>query len=194
MANEILIHTSGAPICWADSVQYDGALSGYTRTHELQIKGLAANAARQGGKADLGVKRAQGYAVKAAVAFASAPTAGGPTEFYWSSSPSASAATGNTGGYNISTGVPYVSGVDGTYTPAGGAEADIDEYKQMLSFVGVLPAAADAEVIQSKVINSYFTPPEQYGQFVVKNDASQAFSANGSGVYIVMIPVMDEIQ
>jgi hypothetical protein len=194
MSNEILVHTSGTPKCWADSTQYSSTLSGLTRTNEINLKGLAANAARQGSKADLGVKRPGGYSVKAGVAFAVAPTAGGAVEFYWSSSPLALAGSGNAGGVALASNMPYVSGVDGPYTPAGAAEADIDEYKGLLSFVGVIGAGADAEVLQEKVINSYFVPPERYGQFVIKNDASQTFSANGSGVYIAMIPNTDEIQ
>lgn len=59
--------------------------------------------------------------------------------------------------------------------------------------MGVLPVAADGEIDQVKVINSYFVPPERYGQFIVKNNASVAFSAAVSGVYIAMTPVTDEI-
>lgn len=193
MANEILIHTETAPVVWADTTDYDSTNSGLTRTHQLDLTSLADGAARQAAKADLGARRAQGYAVKAAVSFAVAPTAGNAVEYYWSSSPSATAGIGNAGGY-ASNGTPYVSGVDGAWTPAGGAEADIDEYKQHLTFVGVLGAGADANNTQVSVINSYFTPPERYGQFVIKNDSGQAFAANASGVYVALIPVTDELQ
>jgi hypothetical protein len=196
MANEILIHTSGTPLCWADPVQYAVGVYGqgnlFPKTHNIALKTLAANAAVQADKADLGVKRAQGYVVKAAVEFAAAPTAGGPVEFYWSASPSSHPASGNAGGGTTT--APYVSGVYGAYAPVTGSETDIDEWKQHLQFVGVLGATNDgAGYIQSKVINSYFTPSERYGQFVVKNDASQAFATGGSGMYIALIPVTDEI-
>jgi hypothetical protein len=192
MANEILVHTSGAVLCWASNSQYDSALSGYTKTHQIELANVLANAAQQGQKADLGAKRAQGYVVKAAVEFSGVPTAGGPIEYYWSSSPSATAAVGNTGGHNGT--ISYVSGVNGPYVPAGAAEADIDEYKQLMSFVGVLPVCGEANIIQNKVINSYFTPPEQYGSFVVKNDCTVGTKLTASGMYIAMIPVMDELQ
>jgi hypothetical protein len=192
MANEILVKNA-TPICWADSTQYASDQSAIERTHEINLKSLASTAARQGEKADLNAIRPQGYVVKAAVSFAVAPTAGSPVEFYWSSSSSATPGVGNAGGYSTA-GVPYVSGVDGLFAPAGGAEADIDEYKQHLSFVGVLAAGADALNVQHGVINSYFSPPERYGQWVIKNKSGQAFSVNGSGVYVALIPVVDEIQ
>ena len=192
MANEILVKNT-TPICWADSTQYANTQSAIDRTHSIDLKSLAANAARQAEKADLGATRAQGFVVKAAVSYAVAPVAGGPVEFYWSSSPSVTPAVGNAGGYSAA-GDPYVSGVDGTFVPAGGAEADIDEYKQHLSFVGVLAAGADALNVQHGVVNSYFCPAERYGQWVIKNDTSQAFSVNGSGVYVALIPIVDELQ
>lgn len=195
MSNEILLHTSGTVICWADPLQYTAwsysPNNVYERTHDLSLKGLAAGTgARQGQKADLGVKRAQGYVVKSAIEFGTAPTAGAPVEYYWSSSSSEHATSGNTGGC-YSTLFPVISGIDCEYNPAAD-EAGLDEWKQQLQFVGVLSPGADANTIQSKVINSYFTPAERYGQFIVKNDSGQALAAGGSGMYVAMIPVMDE--
>lgn len=184
---QITTSTSGIPFCWAQSSQYSNTITGIDRTHDISLANLAANAARQGTKADLGLKRPGGYAVKVGARMVATPTAGGPIEYYWSSSPSATAALANTGGVSV-------SGMDIPWGPGGAAEADIDEWKQQLSFVGVLPVAADGELDQVKVINSYFVPPERYGQFIVKNDASTAFSASVSGVYIAMIPVTDDIQ
>lgn len=201
MANEILVHTSGSTVCWADSTQYVPGAYGpgqlFAKTHNLNLKGVADGAARQGDKADLGVKRAQGYVVKAAAEFAVAPTAGNVVEYYWSSSPVSHPSSGNAGGYSILAGVviPFVSGIDGTFVPAGGAEANVDEWKQHLSLIGVLPVTNDAVgYVQTKVINSYFVPPERYGQPIVKNDTGQAFAAGGSGMYLAFIPVTDELQ
>ena len=70
----------------------------------------------------------------------------------------------------------------------------LGSYKRHLTFVGILSAGADAENVQNAVVNSYFSPSERYGQFVIKNDADQAFSANGSGVYVAIIPITDELQ
>jgi hypothetical protein len=106
------------------------------------------------------------------------------------------AASGNAGGYSTvegTTPVPYVSGADGPYAPVVDDETHLDEYKGLLTFVGVLGAGGDANNLQTKVINSYFSPTERYGQFVIKNDASQAFHGNGSGMFVAMIPIVDEI-
>ena len=184
---QITTATSGTPFCWAQTAQYDSTRTGITKTHNLNLASLAANAARQADKADLGISRPGGYVVKVGARLVATPTAGGPIEYYWSSSPSPTAGLANTGGTSV-------TGADAAWSPGGAAEADIDEWKQQLSFVGVLPVAADGEIDQVKVINSYFVPPERYGQFVVKNDASTNFSASVSGVYIAMIPVTDEIQ
>ncbi len=183
---QITTSTSGVPLCWAQSSQYNFALQGIARTNDITLASLAANAARQGTKADLGERRPGGYSVKAGVRMIATPTAGGPIEYYWSSSSMSVAASGNTGGTSV-------TGADAAWVPGGGAEADIDEWKQQLSFVGVLPVAADGELDQVKVINSYFVPPERYGSFVIKNDASVAFSASVSGVFVAMIPVTDDI-
>ena len=198
MANEILVHTEDTPICWADPIQYAVGTfptNTYDRTYNISLKGLTAAGgaapARQSDRVDLGARRAQGYAVKSSIMFATAPTAGAPVEYYWSSSNSSHPASGNAGGGSPTR--PYVSGVDGTFVPAGGAEADVNEYKAQLSFVGVLSSAADAGNAQVGVINSYFSPPERYGQFVVKNGTAVALHAGGSGMYIAMVPVKDEI-
>lgn len=193
MANEILIHTENTVVCWADETDYDNTYSGLTRTHQIDLTGLGDGAARQAAKADLGARRAQGYSVKAAISFAVAPTAGNAVEFYWSSSPSATAGVGNAGGY-AADGTPYVDGTDSAWTPAGGAEADIDEYKQHLTFVGTLGAGADANNTQVKVINSYFTPSERYGQWIIKNDSGQDLHASASGMYVALTPITDELQ
>jgi len=194
MANEILLHNDDTPVVWTGDTQYAvGTYPAniYAQTHTLTFRGVADNTARQGDKADLGSRRPQGYLVKLGLMFAAAPTAGNPVEVYWSSSSSSHPASGNAGGGSPSN--PYVSGVDGTFVPAGGAEADIDEYKRHLDFVGVFAAGNDANNQQVANINSYFSPSERYGQPVIKNDTGQALHAGGSGMFLAFIPVTDEI-
>ena len=176
----------GTPICWADTTDYDNTNSGITRTHQITLAALASAAARQGAKADLGANRAGGYAVKVGIEMDVAPVAGAPVEFYWSSSYSGTAAVGNDGGASV-------TGADAAWVPGGGAEADIDEWKRQLTFIGILPLAADAATAyQVGMINSYFSPPTRYGQVVVKNGGGQAFEGDDVEMYIALIPIIDD--
>src|SRR5688500_5633843 len=115
MPNDILVKL-GTPIVFADVTDYSPTLSGYTRTAQLDLTSIANGAARQSDKVDLGATRASRYLVRAAIELDVAPTAGTVVDFYWSSSPSATAGTGNDGG---------ASGADGAYK--AGEE---DEWKQ----------------------------------------------------------------
>ena len=174
----------GTPVCWSNTTDYVSTLSGIDRTHQIDLTDLADGAVRQGAKADLGANRAGGYAVKACIEMASAPTAGEPIEIYWSSSVSASAGTGNDGGADT-------TGADGAWAPGGGAEADIDEWKRHLTLIGVMPLTADAE-LQVKTINTYFSPPTRYGQILIKNGGGVAMQADAVEMYVALIPITDD--
>lgn len=177
----------GTPICWADSSDYNSANSGITRTHQIDLTSLADGAARQGAKADLGATRAPGYAVKCCFELDVAPTAGTKWEVYWSSSYSGTAGTGNDGGSSV-------TGADAAWTPGGGAEADIDEFKRQLIMIGVMTLTADAAATyQVATINSYFCPPTRYGQPIVKNDAGQAAEGDAVEMYIALIPITENV-
>jgi len=187
MANEVLLKM-GTPICWADVTDYSATNSGITRTHQILLASLADGAARQGAKADLTAARAAAYAVKVCIEFDVAPTAGYKVEFRWSSSYSGTAATGNDGGASV-------TGADAAWVPGAGAEADIDEFKRQLTFIGVLPATADAATTyQVATINPCFCPPTRYGQIVVKNDSGQALEGDDVEMFIALIPIIDEVQ
>ena len=173
----------GTPTLWGAS-DYSDASSGITKTHALTLTSLASAAARQGEKADLGANRAGGYAVKACFSPSSAPTAGTYVEYYWSSSYSATNIVGNDGG-------TATSGVDSAWVPGAGAEADINEFKQQLTFIGILPMTADW-LPQTKTINGYFTPPTRYGFPVVKNATGVAASGAGVNMYVALIPIIDD--
>ena len=173
----------GTPICWGAST-YSDATTGITKTHNLTLTSLADGAARQGDKADLTANRAGGYSVQVGYAPASAPTAGTYVEYYWASSFSSVSGVGNDGGATC-------SGIDSPWVPGGGLEADIDEFKRQLSFIGLLPMTADW-VVQRKTINTYFCPPTRYGFPIVKNDTGVAASGSATDMYFALIPIIDD--
>lgn len=177
MPNEVLVKT-GTAVVWADTTDY--ASSDYTRTHQIDLTSLATTKARQGAKADLGATRAQQYAVRAAIEMDVAPTAGTTVEFYWSSSPSGTAATANTGG---------ASGADEAYKD--GEEA---EWTKQLQLLGIMVLTADAATTVQKQHICIFTPPERYGMPIVVNKGGQAFEGDAVEMYVALIPIVDEIQ
>ena len=63
---------------------------------QMDLTGVAATGgARESAKADLGAIRDVQYYIDACLEFESAPTDGGTVDFYWGSSPSGTAGTGN---------------------------------------------------------------------------------------------------
>ncbi len=108
MPTEILVK-SGTPIVWADVTDYAGDLG--ARTHQIDLTSIAAAAARQGAKADLGATRAAAYAVTVAIEFAVAPTSGDVVSIWWAASPDPTAGTANPGG---------CTGADAAYTGTAG--------------------------------------------------------------------------
>jgi len=177
MANEVLVKT-GTPVVWADTTDFNG--TDFTRTHQIDLTSLASTKARQGAKADLGATRAQQYAVRAAIEMDVAPTAGTTIEFYWSSSPSGTAATANTGG---------ASGADEAYKD--GEEA---EWAKQLQLLGVMVLTADAATVVQKQHIGIFSPPQRYGMPVVVNKGGQAFEGDAVEMYVTLTPIVDEIQ
>ena len=180
MAKEVLVK-SGTPVVWADETDYNAAVSGYTRTHQIDLTALAATTkARQGAKADLGEKRAKVFMVRAGIEFAVAPVARTAVHVFWSSSHSATAATGNDGG---------ASGADEAYKD--GEEA---EWVEQLTYMGLICATADnAPVVQIQTLG-LFVPPTRYGMPVVRNTTGQALSADAIEMFIALIPLIDEVQ
>lgn len=180
MPNEIL-HKTGTPIVWADTTDYSSTLSGLTRTAQILLENIANNAARQGAKVDLGATRPRSYNVRAGFEFAVAPTAGNVVEVYWSSSFSATAGTGNTGG---------ASGTDLAYKAA-----EEDEWKKQLIFVGVLVATNDGNTIPQYQDIGIFTAPDRYGMPVVVNKSGQALNTvDAIEMFVALIPITDEVQ
>jgi hypothetical protein len=178
MPTEVLIKT-GTPIVWANSADFNN--TDYTRTHQINLASLATTKARQGAKADLGGIRAAQCAVRVAIECgATAPAAGTTIEFYWSSSPSATAGTANTGG---------ASGADEAYRD--GAEA---AWAVQLHLIGILTLTNNGAGTVQKARIGFFTPAERYGMPVVISKAGQTLDTDGIQMYIAFIPVVDEIQ
>ena len=187
MAAGDLTLAMGTPVCWADSTDHVSTASGITRTHQIDLTSLATTDAWQGEKADLGATRAPGYAVKVCIEMDVAPVAGAPIEFYWVSSYSGTAGTGNDGGAES-------AGADSDWDgiPGGDAASRL-EYKQHLILIGVLAAGADADIPMVKTINTYFVPPTRYGFPIVYNGTAQAFQGDAVEMYIALIPITENV-
>lgn len=180
MATENLVK-DGTPVVWADTTDYNSANSGFTRTHQLDLTGVADTEAREGAKADLGATRAKQYAVRVGIEMDVAPTAGTTIEVYWSASHSGTAGTGNDGG---------CSGADGDYK--NGEES---EWVKQLTLIGVLVLTNDAAAtVQYGTISNAFMPPQRYGQPVVLNKGGQAMEGDAVEMFVALIPTIDEFQ
>lgn len=171
MANEILVK-SGTAIIWKAS----------GGNYVITLASIAVDAARQGAKGDLGATRAARFAFTVEINMNVAPTAGDVIEFYWSSSPSGTAATQNDGA---------ASGSDAAYT--GSAGGSVDETKVQMIWAGnlVLTPDADGVVQQSTFV---FSPPQRYGMPVVVNKADQILEGDDDSHRITLTPIIDEVQ
>lgn len=171
MANEILVK-AGTPQTWK-------AASG---TYAMTMTGVAIDAARQGAKGDLGTPRAARFAYQVEFNMDVAVTAGNVLEFYWSSSPSATAGTQNDGA---------ASGTDSAYT--GSAGGSVDETKTQLIWVGNLVLTPDADTVVQQA-TFIFSPPHQYGMPIVVNKSDQALEGDDDSHKITVTPIIDEVQ
>jgi hypothetical protein len=171
VANEVLVK-SGTIIRW------EAAGGEYVIT----LASIAVNAARQGAKGDLGATRAARWSVLVEINLDVAASAGDLIEFWWSSSPSAVAATQNTGA---------ASGSDAAYT--GSAAGSVDETKHQLQYIGGLVLTPDADaVVQTQEF--VFFPLQRYGMPVVVNKADQILEGDDDAHRITLTPIIDEVQ
>ena len=180
MATNQVLEISGTPIVFADTTDYSSSLSGYTRTAQIDLTSLASAAARQSDKVDLGATRAPKYGIAVGIEMDVAPTAGLSIEFWWSSSFSATAGTGNDGG---------ASGADGAYK--AGEE---DEWKQQLQFMGALILTNDAATTVQRATIGEFRPLNRYGSVIVINKGGQAFEGDAVEMYVALLPIIPDIQ
>ncbi len=190
MANKILVAANGTPIVFADSVNYPGdGGDGGARTHQINMKSLAAAAARQSDKADIdtgGVTNRFPQTFTMTIRWhwtiGTAPTAGGTVDCYWAPSVSGTAGTANPGG---------VSGSDGNYT--GTAGSSLAESLKLLQFLGSLIVTLDEDgdyEQQSHIV----ILPTQYGSLVVVNNTDSAPEVGGEVLSVTFTPREYEVQ
>ena len=163
----------------APSTANNSKILGSPTDVQMDMTGVAAAAGRQSAKtADLGAAWSKEWYVEACIEFETAPAAGGTVDFYWSSSPSGTAAVGNDGG---------ATGLDAAYTEGSGEE-------DQLLLIGVLP-------LINNVINigriGMFIPPHRFGQMIIINNGSTALRSTATAMdetHIVMTPDIPDIQ
>jgi hypothetical protein len=179
MANEIL-SKNGTQIVWADTTDFGD--SPVARTVQIDLTSLAAAAARQGVKVDLGATRAARYDVTLRFEFDVAPTSGNIVSVWWAPSESGTAATANPGG---------VSGADAAYTGTAG-DSLADSIKQ-LQYIGALIATSDAATVVNQQTWTFF-PQCRYGSPVIWNETDQAAEGDAVEMSLIFTPVIDEVQ
>lgn len=169
-SNDVLFET-GSAITWKNS----------GGTYAISLASLAAGAARQGAKGDLGAKRAVRWAARLQFNMDAAAVNGAPVELWWSSSPNATAGTDNTGG---------ASGTDAAYS--GSAGGLVAQTKYQLQLIGVCPVTADADgVVQIEEFVWY--PTQRYGGPIVLNGTAQAFEGDEDSHVITIYPLNEEV-
>ena len=185
MANNVL-YTVGTPIVVADTTDYSPGASTTigARTDQIDVTSLAAAAARQSDKLDLGATRAMLYDIRTTFEIASDPAAGGSVDFYWSASQSATANIGNMG---------LCTGADAAYAATGGYT--LAELLQTLQLIGTASVAVqnDADGVQIAHAGVFF-PTSRYGCLVVVNSCSIAFHSDAVEFAVLFEPIIQQIQ
>lgn len=185
--NDVLIKT-GVQFLFADHATDFGAapaaaanslIIGSPTDVQLDLTGVGASGgAREAAKADLTTPWAGLWACNACLEFESAPADGGAVHFYWGSSPSATAATGNPGG---------LTGSDAAFTDTTGNLGQLQR-------IGTL-------TVRNNVINigkvGIFMPWFQHGILLVVNQASTALRSTATAMdetHITLTEIVREIQ
>ena len=193
MATNQLLQVYGDQIVFADVTDFPSSGAGPPITAnnslirgtaqqliQLDLTGVTAAAFRQSTKSvTLAITDAAWgieYRVKACTEHETAPAAGGTVDFWWSTSQSATAAVGNSGG---------ASGADSAYTAAGEGQ---------MIYIGSLD-------LRNTVINigevGIFTPLDLFGSLIVQNNGSTAFRSTATAMdetHIIMEPLIPDLQ
>ena len=185
MTTQNLLQTIGTAIIFADGTYSPGAntILG-TRTDDIDVASLAAAAARQSVKANLGMPHAEEYDVDITYEIATDPASGGTIDLYWSESHSSTAAVGNMGG---------CTGADAAYT--GYAGMTLAESLKHLLYIGSVNVGVqnDADGVNIAHVGR-FRPVNQYGCLVVVNNCSVAFHSDSVEFAVRMSPVIPDLQ
>lgn len=153
----------------------------------LTLSGIANGAARQSNKADLGATRAAAFEIQLTVDFTGeTPSATGRVDLYWMPSTSGTAGTGNVGGG---------AGVDAAFP--SGSEPGTPTLAELLTLIGPCYVGSlfthDGGVVQNGFIG-VLRPTNRYGQWVLVNNAGDAFEADNVEMALFMTPIVDEVQ
>ncbi len=176
MANEILAKVGTQIALGVDDLS--------TIDYALTLASVANAAGRQSIKFDLGEKRAQQYAVYAAVDFTDeTPSATGYVSYYWAPSNSGTQANGNVAGN---------SGADAACPDGALGSITIAEFVKQCQFIGQLNTH-DGASVQCGLVG-VFSPCSRYGQIIVYNNSGDAFEADDVEMHTVLDPIVDEVQ
>lgn len=178
LPDNILVQ-SGTAIVFADTTDHAPATANNlgTRTHQLDLTGVADGAARQSDKVDLGATRAEVYEVLAAIEIAATPTAGEVIEFWWAPSMSGTAGTANPGG---------VSGADAAYA---GYSSNMAAAIRQLQFIGDFVCTAQATGTVQIARVGAFAPKHRYGSIVVRNESGAALHSDAVEMSVLVSPL-----
>lgn len=188
MANLIGVK-QGTPRVWANTSDYSNTISGYTRTHQLDLTSVAAGEAREGEKADIASiatsLNANRFLFYMGVEFVTGTTlvAKEAIDLYWAGSPVLTAGNANPGG---------CVGADGDYT--GTVGSSLGDSLFQLQYIGTLSITDDVEdVIQ--IASFVASLPHRYGMPVVVNrSVAGVFMDDAVQMLVACIPLEDEAQ
>ena len=147
---------------------------------QMNLSAIAAAAAWQSAKtatlAHTGTAFPIDYILGACLESTATPTAGGTFDFYWNGSPSATAATANSG---------LASGADEAFAIAG---------LPQLIFIGSMTVRAAVINIDANI--GILRMPYLYGSLIVVNNTSAAMVADGDAdeCHITLTPVILDVQ
>lgn len=153
---------------------------------QIDVTDLAATAARQSAKIDLGSIRPGLFAVMMSLEMATDPVAGETVDLYWSASVDSSAAVGNAGG---------CSGADAAYV--GYAASTLAEGLKGLTFIGsmILAVMNTGDGVPQLEFIAVFAPQDRYGSLVVVNgSAADAFHSDAVEFAVSFNGIVQELQ
>lgn len=183
MSTNLIKIAEAAPIVWADATDYSDAVSGLTRTDQIDLTSVSAAAARQGAKHDFGAQRFASYLVVASVEIASLAASLELIDLYHAESVSGTAGNANPGG---------TSGTDAAYT--GTAGDSLADSLAQLRYIGPLTATADnTTVVQYQVVGE-LSNILRFGMPVLVNGSTGALMTDAVEMFIAYMSMGPRIE
>lgn len=189
MTTQAVLHKYGTQLLFADHATDFGAapataansiIIGSPTDVQMNLSVIAAAAAWQSAKtatlAHTGTAWPIQWVLGACLESTATPAAGGRFDFYWNASPSATAATGNSGG---------ASGADEAFAVAG---------LPQLIYIGGLTVRNNVLNIGTDIGRLWM--PHLYGSLIIVNNTSVAMVADADAdeCHITLTPIIDDIQ